>query len=428
MHANWTESVAEDHENQTENFCSSPSSCKVETYWPESVSFSTLKKAGEEYPSKTHAKASPLDRECSDVDLDNNSFESEGSGSDSSIDSNKNKKGNRWLRPFFDMLEHISTDLPAENVQDTLFYCPACRGSGLGEVSVYKGFKPLIAHAKQYKQRRVKLHRDFAAILEEDLKRSGIYKAEPGQIYPVCKQISLSEDEKFTNLLIVWPPTVVVHTMGIEVEGHPKRVGMKNREILDILKGYHPRKVIRAYVHEENDRLLSLVFFRDSPMGYMNAKRLAKNFKHSKQGRLDWDNLGNLKLRPAYDGMLFGYMAKEEDMLLFTSHDTRKTKVKWDLKRYQDVVIDPLMQMHEAKLENSWLKIKLQEQEEHNKDLEKIVSKLYAKQELDAEEINFASQIPTKHLEAPSERMSGPHQTEMNCDDDGDGWRVSEIS
>lgn len=103
-----------------------------------------------------------------------------------------------------------------------------------------------------------------------------------------------------------------------------QRVGLRSREILEMFKEYHPRKVTHAYDHEGNHSFLSLLVFQDSPVGYMHAKRLVKNFKCSKRGRTDWDDLGALKLQPCSDGMLHGYMAKEEDMLMFNTSDASK--------------------------------------------------------------------------------------------------------
>eukprot|EP00250_Pteridium_aquilinum_P033776 c627_g1_i2 orf=33-1481(+) len=407
---------AEEENRKIEHLCPSTSYYRIEDSWSEAAGFFAPDTSYiEETLSSSDHQQSDSESECSDVDLDNNWVESEHCDSDASFESLESRKQNKWLRPFFNMLDDTGTDPTDNHEKYTLFYCPACRGSGLGETDVYKGLKPLIVHAKYHTKRRVKLHREFAAILEEDLERRCIMTTEPSSANASCKQMGLIEDEKLMNQLIVWPPMVLLESKGVELDAHHKRAGMGSKELLEIFKEYHPRRVRHAYDPTDHFPQLSLLIFPDSPVGYMHAKRLAKNFKVSRRGREQCHELEALKSQSYGDGLLYGYMATDMDMLVFNTQDASKKKVKWDSRRYQEVVMQPMVEMQEAKLENKWLRAKLLEQEEHNKFLEKVMCKLHANLELKEEEVCVTREIARKQDDVQRKenilQMNEPEQT-----------------
>ena len=47
-----------------------------------------------------------------------------------------------------------------------VWHCPACK-NGIGAVRKFKGLKSLVDHAKKV-FRRVRIHKDFAELLEQD--------------------------------------------------------------------------------------------------------------------------------------------------------------------------------------------------------------------------------------------------------------------
>ena len=96
---------------------------------------------------------------------------------------------------------------------------------------------------------------------------------------------------------------------------------MGNKELLDIFKDYSPMKARHAY-GPQGHRGMSVVIFAESPTGYFNAERLAKEFSYSQKGRGNWEKPGKMIFYP--DGerkrILYGYMATAEDMEIFNKH------------------------------------------------------------------------------------------------------------
>lgn len=166
-------------------------------------------------PSPIHS-----DSVCSDDDLENDSdwIASDIYDSDASDKSLDTKKNNKWFRSFFETLDNLGNEQVMEH--DRQWHCPVCQG-GVGAIDWYRGLQPLLAHAKTMRTKRVKLHREFAKILEEDLetRRAGIGVFGETKF---GKWKGLRGDDETTNPLIVWPPMVVIQNTQLELDEHDK--------------------------------------------------------------------------------------------------------------------------------------------------------------------------------------------------------------
>lgn len=122
--------------------------------------------------------------------------------SDSSEKSHETRKKNRWFRELFECMDGLSVD--QINDAERQWHCPACKG-GPGAIDWYRGFPPLITHAKTKGSNRVKLHRELAKLLEEELQRRGTSSIPAGESYGIWEGL-----DGMTEKEIVWPPMVVI--------------------------------------------------------------------------------------------------------------------------------------------------------------------------------------------------------------------------
>uniref|UniRef100_A0A7N0RCQ3 Zinc finger-XS domain-containing protein n=1 Tax=Kalanchoe fedtschenkoi TaxID=63787 RepID=A0A7N0RCQ3_KALFE len=101
----------------------------------------------------------------SDDDLASDEFDS-----DVSQKSHETRKKNRWFKKFFESLDGLTQE--EINEPGRQWHCPACQG-GPGAIDWFRGLQPLMTHAKTKGAKRVKLHREFADLLDEELYRRG---------------------------------------------------------------------------------------------------------------------------------------------------------------------------------------------------------------------------------------------------------------
>ena len=121
--------------------------------------------------------------------------------SDTSQKSHESRKNSKWFKEFFERMDPLNI----AEIDDTLWHCPACQG-GPGATKWYRSIGDLIAHSKKIGARRVKLHREFAELLEGELRIKGTSIALADQILGNWK--GLTKDARDHE--IVWPPMVVI--------------------------------------------------------------------------------------------------------------------------------------------------------------------------------------------------------------------------
>ncbi|MCL7043681.1 hypothetical protein MKW94_020613, partial [Papaver nudicaule] len=110
------------------------------------------------------------DEEDKDMIEDSDDIYCDGFDSDESQKSHETRENNKLFKEFFDILDKLT--LEETNSSIWQWHCPACQ-DGPGAINCYKGLQPLMAHAKTKGQTRVKLHREFAELLDEVLIRKG---------------------------------------------------------------------------------------------------------------------------------------------------------------------------------------------------------------------------------------------------------------
>ena len=135
--------------------------------------------------------------------------------SDSSQESHETRKKNRWFKKLFESLDSLSI----EEINDPTrqWHCPACRG-GPGSIDWYRGLQPLVTHAKTKGSKRVKLHRELAELLDEELRRRSISVIPAGEAFG--KWRGLKDEEK--DYEIVWPPLVMIMNTRLEQDENDK--------------------------------------------------------------------------------------------------------------------------------------------------------------------------------------------------------------
>lgn len=282
------------------------------------------------------------------------------------------------FKKFFESMDALTL----KEVNGREWTCPACRG-GVGAANNYKGLKPLIDHAKNVKQWNVRLHRKFMKVLEEESKRRSAAGFVVQEVYG--KWLSLQEQH--IDSQVVWPPMVIVENTSFKSQESPQSAGMGSKELLAHFKGYKPIKARQAY-GPKGHRGISLLVFEDSAVGYLEADRLHKDFSKEGRGRADWERRGMLTQPPGAKRILYGYMAKKEDMENFNKH-MGNGKTKYDMLSYKSKVIEPVMKMKEDSEKLDWLQAKMVEDKAVTKSLEETVDTMAERLEIQKSEVKI---------------------------------------
>ncbi|KAK4438675.1 protein SUPPRESSOR OFSILENCING 3 [Sesamum alatum] len=121
---------------------------------------------------------------------------------------------------------------------------------------------PLLQHARTKRSKMVKLHRELAERLGEELRRRGTSAVTAGQIF--CKWKGLEER---ADKEIVWAPVVVIMNTGHEKDENDKWIGMGNQELLDYFNAYSAVKAQQLYGLQGHRGMTALIFDA-SAVGY----------------------------------------------------------------------------------------------------------------------------------------------------------------
>lgn len=165
----------------------------------------------DDYPASLYS-----DSQCSDDDLDSDTMSLASFESEDSHKSHSTQRMSKWFRNFFQDLDILTEEQLHEH--DRQWHCPACQG-GVGAIDWYRGLQPLLAHSKTVRSKRVKLHKAFAEVLEEEIRIRG---AAPGThgCGKYGKWRGLGDENE--NKHIVWPPMVVVRNTQLEQDEDDK--------------------------------------------------------------------------------------------------------------------------------------------------------------------------------------------------------------
>ncbi|CAM6125233.1 unnamed protein product [Calypogeia fissa] len=305
------------------------------------------------------------DSQCSnDDDLDSDTVSLSSFESKESHKSHSAQRMNKWFRNFFQDLDLLTEEQVSEH--DRQWHCPACQG-GVGAIDWYRGLQPLLAHTKTVRSKRVKLHKAFAEVLEEEIRIRGAALGTNGNgKYGKWRGLGDENESK----LIMWPPMVVVRNTQLEQDEDDKWIGMGNKELLDLFKTHNPVKARHAY-GPQGHRGISILIFADSPTGYYSAQRLETQFIEARRGKDNWDASGKLLFQPGGDRILYGYMATADDLEMFNKHSKGKQNLKWEMKSFQDMVLSPMRKLDEENNKVTILQGKVQREQETRRALTK---------------------------------------------------------
>lgn len=345
------------------------------------------------------SKANEVDNSGdSDGDLDDTDDElllDDDFDSDSSQKSHETRKKNRWFRELFKCLDGLSVE--QINDPERQWHCPACHG-GPGAIDWYHGLQPLIAHASTKRSKRVKLHRELAELLEEELQRRGTSAVPAGEVFGKWKGLGERADKE-----IVWPPMVVIMNTRLEKDENDKWLGMGNQELLEYFSSYSPLKARHSY-GPQGHRGMSILIFEASAVGYTEAERLAKHFEDNHKDRLAWEK-SRVMFNPGGKRQLYGYIAEEQDMDNFNYHSRGKSRLKYEMRSYQEMVVNQMRQMSEDNQQLIWLKNKVVKEQVSKKALEESNSMLSEKLRQTLEENRVVKLRTKKHHEQNKEEM-----------------------
>ncbi|XP_022947597.1 protein SUPPRESSOR OF GENE SILENCING 3-like [Cucurbita moschata] len=332
------------------------------------------------------------DLEDSDDDLLSDDFDS-----DASQKSYETRKKIRWFKKFFEILDSLTVDEINEPARQ--WHCPACQG-GPGAIDWYRGLQPLMAHAKTKGSKRVKLHRELAELLDEELRRKGASIVPAGELFGKWK--GLKDEEKDHE--IVWPPMVIIMNTKLEQDVNEKWIGMGNPELLDYFSPYDPKKARHSY-GPQGHRGMSALIFEPSARGYLNAERLHKHFIEQGTDRDAWDSRRRTLFYPGGKRQLYGFMAIKDDLDTFNQHMQGKSKMKFEMKSYQEMVVDQIKQMSEDNQQLTWLKYKVVKERSKSKAYEESLDKVCEKLRKTTEENRIVRQRTLMQHEEDKEEM-----------------------
>ncbi|GAB4855789.1 Protein SUPPRESSOR OF GENE SILENCING 3 [Ancistrocladus abbreviatus] len=138
-------------------------------------------------------------------------------------------------------------------------------------------------HARTNKSKRVGLRREFANLLDEELRSRGSAFISAGESFGQWEGLKETKDHE-----IVWPPMVVIMSTNLEKDHNDKWVGMGNQELLDYFSSYAAIKARHSY-GPKGHRGTSVLLFESSPKGYLEAEWLHRQFLAQGTGRDGWN-------------------------------------------------------------------------------------------------------------------------------------------
>lgn len=285
--------------------------------------------------------------------------------SDASQRSLGTRKMNKWFKGFFENLDKLMVDEIAEQTRQ--WHCPACQ-NGPGAIDWYDGIQPLMTHAKTKRSFRPKLHQELAVLLDEELRRRGTSMNPAGEAFGKWKGLR----ESTTDRDIVWPPMVIVMNTKLEKDENEKWIGMGNQELLEYFSGYAAKRARHSY-GPYGHRGMSVLIFDSSAMGYMEAERLHKHFVEQGTNRDAWERGNPVLFYHGGKRQLYGYMARKDDLDSFNQHSQGKTRLKYEIRSYQEMVVIPMKQMSEDNQQLTYLKNKVVKEQEKSKALKDTV-------------------------------------------------------
>lgn len=295
-------------------------------------------------------------------DEDDDYLLSDGSDSDEGPQSYETMKKHRMLKKFFESFDTLTNQ--EINEPERQWHCPACQ-NGPGAIDWYKGLQPLMTHARTKGSQRVKLHRRFSEILENEIKKRGTSLVPAGEVFGHWEGLK----QEIKDHDIVWPPMVMIMNTILEKDENEKWIGMGTQELLDYFKSYNAVRAKHSY-GPKGHRGMSVLIFDSNSVGYAEAERLHKHFLGQDTGRSAWEAKGKTKFCPGGKLQLYGFLARKDDLDEFNRHCPGKQRLKFDISSYHEKVVIPMKQMSEENQQLLWFKNKAAKDQRQKKALE----------------------------------------------------------
>lgn len=341
------------------------------------------------------------ENESDEVDDSDDELLSDEYDSDESQTSHETRKQSKWFAPFFKILDTLTVE--QINEPSRQWHCPACQ-NGPGSIDWYRGLQPLMTHAKTKRSKRASVHREFAELLDEEMRRRGTSVVPAGEAFGKWKGlIEVVKDKD-----IVWPPMVFIMNTQLEKDENDKWIGMGNQELLDYFSSYAAAKARHSY-GPQGHRGMSVLVFEASAVGYLEAERLSKHFEDQGTHREAWDHRRVL-FQPGGKRQLYGYMAEKEDLDLFNRHSLGKSKLKYEIRSYQEMVVNQMKQMSEDNQQLMWFKNRVAKEQKHSKALEESFGLVSEKLRKTLEENRIVRQRTKIHHQQNKEEMDFQEQ------------------
>ncbi|KDP41908.1 hypothetical protein JCGZ_26926 [Jatropha curcas] len=307
-------------------------------------------------------------------------------------------KKSKWFKKFLKELGCLIFEEIKNQARQ--WHCPVCQRGG-DTTELYLGLQPLIQHAKTKGSTRIRLHRELAQLLEDKL-HSNDQQAISATIIqeaasPKCKGLSNNN----IDFEMVWPPMVVIANTTYKEDENYKRIGMTSEELLEMFSSYEG--IVRVQHPNKRHSGFSILIFESSVKGYLEAERLCRHFVSEGIGRDDFLNRRLFNFS-AEQHQLYGYMAKKEDVDFFNKKFVRgRVKLKYEMRSYQEMVVNGIRQMTEENHQLQWLKNRVSEQQRHTKELEESNSMLKEKLKMLTKEMDNLRHQANQHHEQSME-------------------------
>ncbi|KAK7246834.1 hypothetical protein RIF29_41704 [Crotalaria pallida] len=133
--------------------------------------------------------------------------------------------------------------------------------------------------------------------------------------------------------------------------------GMGNQGLLDRFHNYAALKARQAY-GPQGHRGMGVLIFDTSAAGYLEAVRLHKHFKEQGRDREAWNHCKN-PFGPDGKRQLYGYLASREDMDIFNQHSRGRSRLKFEMRSYQEMVESNIKDINEDSRQLNYYKNKM---------------------------------------------------------------------
>ncbi|KAM0897801.1 hypothetical protein ACQ4PT_022316 [Festuca glaucescens] len=349
--------------------------------------------------NKVNVPSSSFDPEMDSSDVEDTSDDdmSDEYDSDASAKSFKTRKMNKWFKSFFEEINSLTVEQVLE--PNKQWHCPACK-KGPGAIDWFKGLQSLVTHASTKGSRRVKLHRELAALLEEEMSGRGTTVVPSGEQFGKWAGLRGVADRE-----IVWPPMVIVMNTLLEKDDADKWIGMGNPELLDYFSEYDATKARHSY-GPGGHRGMSVLIFESSAVGYMEAECLHKHFVNQNTDREAWQKKMS-RFLPGGKRQLYGFLAKKEDMENFNKHCQGKSRLKYDMRSHNEMVVVQMKQMSEENQQLHSMKNRVVKTEQYKKSVEESFCDVAQKyREIMEEKKVLIDRVGEKHSEYEEEMKS----------------------